>query len=67
MSKHLATWQRLAIDRAVVAELAAMEADEARIIGDDDRITIADRYFREAQQMLTAARVKLRQLELVAA
>lgn len=65
MSKQLATRQRLAIDRAVVAELAAIEAEEARLIGDADRITIADRYFREAQQMLTAARVKLRQLETV--
>lgn len=59
---NLTRWQRIAIDRAVVAELAAMEVEEARVIGDPERLTVADRYHNEAKRMLSAAETKLAEL-----
>jgi hypothetical protein len=56
---NLKLWQRLAVDRALVASLAEMEVEEARIIGDPERITIADRYHNQAVRLLATAQRKL--------
>jgi hypothetical protein len=55
-------WQRLAIDRAIVAALAEHEVEEARNIGDAERLTIADRYHNQAQRLLATANRKLMEL-----
>lgn len=56
---NLKLWQRLAVDRALVAELSAMEVEEARKIGDLERLTIADRYHNQAVRLLATAQRKL--------
>lgn len=63
---NLKLWQRLAVDRALVAELSAMEVEEARIIGDLERLTIADRYHNQAVRLLATAQRKLAELSQVA-
>lgn len=52
-------WQRLALDRALVAGLAEMEVEQAQIIGDPERLIIADRYHNEAKRLLATANRKL--------
>lgn len=56
---NLKLWQRLAVDRALVAELSAMEVEEAKKIGDLERITIADRYHHQAKRLFATAERKL--------
>lgn len=56
---RIRNWQQIAIERAVQLELAAFEVEEARIINDPARITVADRYFHEAKRMHAAAERKL--------
>lgn len=55
-------WQRLVIDRAVTAALAEIEVEQARIIGNAERLTIADRYHHQAQRLLATANRKLTEL-----
>lgn len=56
---NLKLWQRLAVDRALVAEMAAVEVEEAKKIGDLERVTIADRYHNQAVRLLATAQRKL--------
>jgi len=56
---NLIGWQRITIDRAVVAELTSMELDEARLMNDPAKIAVADRYHNQAKRMLAAAQLKL--------
>ncbi|WP_085044355.1 hypothetical protein [Ensifer aridi] len=62
---NLKLWQRLAVDRALVAELSAMEVEEAKIIGDPERLTIADRYHNQAVRLLATAQRKLAEFAAV--
>jgi hypothetical protein len=63
----LRRWQRLAIDRAVVAEMAKIEVEQARDRGDPESLAIADRYHDQATRMLNTALRKMDELERIAA
>lgn len=56
---QLRRWQQIAVERAVALDLAELEVEEARTIGDPERITIADRYYHETKRMHAAAERKL--------
>ncbi|NTI22353.1 hypothetical protein G6M87_10840 [Rhizobium rhizogenes] len=59
---NLARWRRIALERAVTAEMATVEFEEAKKSGDPDKIAVANRYFVQANRMLVAANVKLGEL-----